>query len=108
MISVRPMVEIQQAIRQPAFTQIINVAVFCYRRFLYVSPGPDDFHRGSYRGVSGRWFATVAVCFSFALVEFSLKRFLSFFDCFMPAALSRFGTLAEFGTLGRGPNEKLR
>ena len=53
MISVRPMVEIQQAIRQPAFTQIINVAVFCYRRFLYVSPGPDDFHRGSYRGVSG-------------------------------------------------------
>ena len=34
---------------------------------------------------------TVAVCFSFALIEFSLKRFLSFFDCFMPAALSRFG-----------------
>ena len=42
-------------------------------------------------------FATVAVCFSFALIEFSLNRFLSFFDCFMPAALSRFGTLAEFG-----------
>ena len=31
------------------------------------------------------------------MIEFSLKRFLSFFDCFMPAALSRFGTLAEFG-----------
>ena len=28
--------------------------------------------------------------------------FLSFFDYFMPAALSRFGTLAEFGTPGRG------
>ena len=33
-----------------------------------------------------------------SLIEFSLKRFLSFFDCFMPAALSRFGTLAEFGS----------
>ena len=32
------------------------------------------------------------------MIEFSLKRFLSFFDSFMPAALSRFGTLAEFGT----------
>ena len=43
--------------------------------------------------------------FSFALIEFSLKRFLSFFDCFMPAALSRFGTLAEFGStlLARWP-----
>ena len=40
---------------------------------------------------------SVAVCFSFALIEFSLKRFLSFFDCFMPAALCRFGTLTEFG-----------
>ena len=48
---------------------------------------------------------TVAVCFSFALIEFSLRRFLSFFDCFMPAALSRFGTLAEFGStlLARWP-----
>ena len=47
----------------------------------------------------------VAVCFSFALIEFSLKRFLSFFDCFMPAALCRFGTLAEFGStlLARWP-----
>ena len=34
--------------------------------------------------------------FSFALIEFSLKRFPSFFDYFMPAELSRFGTLAEF------------
>ena len=34
--------------------------------------------------------ATIVVCFSFALIEFSLKRFLSLFDCFMPAALSRF------------------
>ena len=35
------------------------------------------------------------------LIEFSLKRFLSFFDCFMPAALSRFGTVVEysFGSL---------
>ena len=32
------------------------------------------------------------------MIEFSFKRFLSFFDCFMPAALSRFGTLAEFGS----------
>ena len=39
------------------------------------------------------------VCFSFALIDFSLKRFLSLFDCFMPAALSRFGTLGEFGTV---------
>ena len=39
------------------------------------------------------------VCFSFALIEFSLKRFLSFFDCFMPAVLSRFCTRAEFGTV---------
>ena len=48
---------------------------------------------------------TVVVCFSFALIEFSLKRFLSFFDCFMPAALSRFGTLAEYGStlLARWP-----
>ena len=40
-----------------------------------------------------------------SLIEFSLKRFLSFFDCFMPAALSRFGTLAEFGStlLARWP-----
>ena len=39
------------------------------------------------------------------MIEFSLKRFLSFFDCFMPAALSRFGTLAEFGStlLARWP-----
>ena len=44
-------------------------------------------------------FATVVVCFSFALIEFSLKRFLSFFDCFVPATLSRFGMLVEFGTL---------
>ena len=31
--------------------------------------------------------------------------FLSFFDCFMPTALSRFGTLAEFGStlLARWP-----
>ena len=29
------------------------------------------------------------------MIDFSLKRFLSFFDCFMPAALSRFGTLGE-------------
>ena len=44
----------------------------------------------------------MAVCFSFALIEFSLK---SFFDCFMPAALPRFGTLAEFGSalLARWP-----
>ena len=42
----------------------------------------------------GLWpivYYTVAVYFSFALIEFSLKRFLSFFDCFMPPALSRFG-----------------
>ena len=33
-------------------------------------------------------------------IAFSLKRFLGFFDCFMPPlALSRFGTLAEFGTV---------
>ena len=38
--------------------------------------------------VSGRQFATVVVCFSFASIEFSLKRFLSFFDCFMTAGLS--------------------
>ena len=33
------------------------------------------------------------------MIDFSLKRFLSLFDCFMPAALSRFGTLDEFGTV---------
>ena len=33
--------------------------------------------------IAGRWFATVVVCFSFAWIEFSLKRFLSFFDCFI-------------------------
>ena len=33
------------------------------------------------------------------MIEFSLKRFLSFFDCFVPATLSRFGMLVEFGTL---------
>ena len=49
--------------------------------------------------VSGRQFATVVVCFSFASIEFGLKRFRSFFDCFMPAALSRFETLGEFGTV---------
>ena len=60
--------------------------------------------------VSGRQFATVVVCFSFASIEFSLKRFLSFFDCFMPTALSRFGTLAEFGTVAEysfGPGKRL-
>ena len=44
--------------------------------------------------------SAVVVCFSFALIDFSLKRFLSLFDCsVMPAALSRFGTLGEFGTV---------
>ena len=32
--------------------------------------------------VAGRKFASVIVCFSFALIEFSLKGFLRFFDCF--------------------------
>ena len=33
--------------------------------------------------VAGRQFATaVIVCFSFALIKLSLKRFLSFLDCF--------------------------
>ena len=47
---------------------------------------------------------SVVVCFSFALIEFSLKRFLSFFYCFMPAALSRFGTVDKysFGSLAPG------
>ena len=47
-------------------------------------------------------FVTVAVCFSFALTEFSLSLF---HGCFMPAALSRFGTLGEFGStlLARWP-----
>ena len=45
----------------------------------------------------GLWPIVCYSCrlFSFALIEFSLKRFLSFFDCFMPAALSRFGSLAD-------------
>ena len=45
-VSVWPMhmVGIKQAKRQPAFTQIMNVAVFCYRRFFYVSSDPDEFH----------------------------------------------------------------
>ena len=38
--------------------------------------------------VAGRQFATVIVCFSFALIEFSLKRFLSFFDCFTSTDLN--------------------
>ena len=37
--------------------------------------------------VAGLYFATVVVCFSFALGEFSLKRFLIFFDCFVPAGV---------------------
>ena len=47
------------------------------------------------------WCGPVAdslLLLSFVLVfsiGFSLKRFLSFFDCFIPAELSRFGTLAE-------------
>ena len=51
--------------------------------------------------VSGRYIATVVVCFCFALMEFSLKRLLSFSDCFTPAALalSRFGNLDEICTL---------
>ena len=40
--------------------------------------------------VSGCQFATVFICFSFFAIGVSLKRFLSFFDCFMPSALSRF------------------
>ena len=45
---------------------------------------------------------TVVVYFSFkfALIEFSFKKVSQFLsDCFMPAALSRFGKLFEFGTL---------
>ena len=43
--------------------------------------------------------------FVLALIEFSFKRCLSLFDCFVPAALSRFGTLVEFGSslLARWP-----
>ena len=46
--------------------------------------------------------STVVVCFSFkfALIEFRLKRFLSFFRIALcPLSLSRFGTLTEFDTL---------
>ena len=61
--------------------------------------------------VAGRYFATVIVCFSFALTEFGLKRFLSFFDCFMPAALSRFGSrwpnLEHWPSLARWPSTLL-
>ena len=41
------------------------------------------------------------VCFSFVLIEFSLKWFFSFFIliALCPLASSRFRTLAEFGTL---------
>ena len=45
--------------------------------------------------VAGQQTATVVVCFSFALIEFSLKWFLSFFILIVlcPPASSRFGTL---------------
>ena len=53
--------------------------------------------------VAGRWSATVVVCFSFqfAFIEFSLKRFPSFFILITlcPLTPSRFDALAEFGTL---------
>ena len=41
---------------------------------------------------------TVVVCFCFDCIQVKkVSQFLS--DCFMPAALSRFGTLTEFDTL---------
>ena len=52
--------------------------------------------------VAGQQIATVVLCFSsFALIEFSLKWFLSFFIliALCPPVLSWFGTLAKFGTL---------
>ena len=44
---------------------------------------------------------TIVVCFSFTFIEFSLKRFLSFFNLIALCLLasSRFGTLAEFCTV---------
>ena len=51
----------------------------------------------------GRWPIDCYSCplFNFALIEFSLKRFLSFFIliALCPSASSRFGTLAEFCTV---------
>ena len=51
--------------------------------------------------VAGRLIATVVVCFSFALIKFSLKWFLSVFILIALCRLasSGFGTLAESGTL---------
>ena len=53
--------------------------------------------------VAGRSFATVVVCQSFALIEFSLKTkdFSGSLIALCPQlTLSRFVTLAKFGTLG--------
>ena len=51
--------------------------------------------------VAGQQIATVVLCFSSALIEFSLKWFLSFFIliALCPLASSSFGTLAEFCTV---------
>ena len=37
--------------------------------------------------LAGRSFATIVVKFSFAMIEFSFKRSLSFFDGFIPASV---------------------
>ena len=71
---------------------IVNIALiaFCSLAVTKLAHWPMPSLLSHVVWVSGRYFATVVVCFSFASIEFSLKRFLSFFDCFMPAALSRF------------------
>ena len=65
---------------------IVNIALnaFCSLKMTKLAPGRCRVYLGPFVWVASRKFAAVVVCFSFALIEFSSKRFLSFFDCFMP------------------------
>ena len=76
------------------FVVLLSLLVCCgfagrvlYSRFFnLVVQGKDPRHSGSLADS----LLQLSFVFSFFSIGFSLKRFLSFFDCFMPAALSRF------------------